>query len=95
MDVSPAEPQHRVTLDGEYDLTRKEEIAVLFAALDISEPVHVDLTNVTYMDSTVLHELAALRLRCDDITLAGPSDNIRRILHLTHLDKLFHITDPS
>jgi hypothetical protein len=45
-------------LAGEYDLTRKNEIVELFATLDGDSSVQIDLSDVTYIDSTILRELA-------------------------------------
>lgn len=87
-------PMRRVVLEGEYDLTRKLELAALFSKLDTGGPLVIDLSAVTYLDSTVLRELAELRLRCPhSITLVGPSKNIRRILELAQFDRLFPISE--
>jgi anti-anti-sigma factor len=84
----------RLELDGEYDLNRKQELASLFEALDADAPIEIDLSRVTYLDSTVLHELAALRLRCHrEITLVGANANLRRVFHVTNFDELFHIIE--
>lgn len=95
MEDGSALSQGHVVLEGEYDLTRKQELASLFASLDGADPIEIDLSRVTYLDSTVLHELIALRARRKDgtITLAAPNPNIRRIFELTHLDQLFQITE--
>lgn len=84
---------HRVSLDGEYDLTRKDEIAALFDSLDGDGAVLIDLSNVTYLDSTVLHELARLRTRNEGrtISLAGANEHIRRIFRVVGFEALFDI----
>lgn len=94
MDDSAVAP-HRVELDGEYDLTRKQEVAELLATLDPMAPVEVDLSRVTYLDSTVLHELASLRMRCRErpVTIVGANPNVRRILHLVQFDEIFTVLD--
>lgn len=91
MDVSSTPPPCRLELDGEYDLARKDELRGLFARLDGSQAIEIDLTRVTYLDSTVLHELASLRQRCENVTLVGPGANVRRILEVTRLDGFFTI----
>jgi anti-anti-sigma regulatory factor len=85
----------RVQLDGEYDLSRKEQVAALFGALPGDGPVTIDLSKVTYIDSTFLHELAALRLRFKEqsITLTGASAGVKRILKLVKFERLFVLVD--
>jgi len=86
--------EQRIVLAGEYDLTRKEELGVLFGSLEGSEPLVIDIEKVTYVDSTALGELSALRNRHPRrrITLSGASPNIRRILSLVNFESVFHIT---
>jgi anti-anti-sigma factor len=85
--------EHRIVLDGEYDLTRRDEIARLFDSLDGDGEVVIDLTNVTYLDSTVLRELARLHIRRGgrNISLAGVNENIRRIFKLVGFEEIFDI----
>jgi len=89
--MNPASAARRVVLEGEYDLTRKAEIATLFQALDGDGELIIDLTNVTYLDSTVLDQLAALRRRSArrSITLAGANDHIRHIFTIVGFDRIF------
>ena len=83
-----------VRLAGEYDLTRKDEIAALFDSLAQNGAIVIDLRDVTYLDSTVLRELAKLRVRNDShIELRGPSERIRRILNIAQFDELFSVTE--
>jgi anti-anti-sigma factor len=85
----------RIEFDGEYDLSQREQIAALFDGLGADGPVIIDLTKVTYIDSTFLHELAALRLRFKErsITLTGANANIKRILKVVKFDRLFALAD--
>ena len=57
----------------------------------------IDLSNVRYMDSTVLHGLALLHARLGEhaITLIGVSAANRRLLRITGLDALFRISDAA
>lgn len=93
--MTHASAARRVTLEGEYDLTRKAEIATLFQTLDGDDDLILDLTNVTYLDSTILEELAALRRRNAQrsITLAGASDHIRRVFEIVGFDQLFKTSE--
>jgi anti-anti-sigma factor len=85
----------RIELNGEYDLARKQELSALFDSLAGDDPVVIDITNVTYVDSTALRELSTLRLRNPDraITLFGPNSNVRRVFALASFDRVFDIRD--
>jgi anti-anti-sigma factor len=93
------EPQppslRRVELDGEYDLNRKEEVAQLFASLSTDGPAVLDMSRVTYVDSTFLRELAVLHLRFKEfpVTLVGVDSNVERILRIVKFDRLFRFAD--
>jgi anti-anti-sigma regulatory factor len=60
----------RVKLEGEYDLSKMDQVAALFGSLRADGPVIIDLTKVTFIDSTFLHLLAALRLRFKEQSIA-------------------------
>jgi len=85
----------RVELSGEYDLSRKEELGLLFAALPVDRSAVIDLSRVTYVDSTFLHELAALHCRLKEqvVALVGASSAIRRVLGIMGFDRLFRIAE--
>ena len=97
-DGNPSLPAgtNRIALNGEYDLTRKEELAALFSELSSNTGAVVDLSQVTYVDSTFLHVLASLyfRLKPHGVTLTGANTSIRRLLSIVKFDGLFHIADP-
>lgn len=82
-------------LHGEYDLSRKEELAAFLAAIDGKKPVVLDVTRVTYVDSCFLNELGMLRSRLKEskITLQGANPQLRRVLTLMRFDALFDIVD--
>lgn len=54
-----------------------------------------DLTGVKLIPSGMLGLLTSLRRRVDQIELYNPSDDIREVLKITNLDKLFTIRDVS
>jgi anti-anti-sigma factor len=85
----------RIELEGEYDLSRREQIAAIFGSLRADRPIIIDLTKVTFIDSTFLHLLATLRLRFKEqpITLTGATANVKRILKLVKFEQLFVLTD--
>jgi anti-anti-sigma factor len=92
--TAPERRESMIRLNGEYDLARKAEVAAQFAALD-SRPVCIDFSEVTYIDSTILRELAELRLRDEQrpITFVGVNSHVRHIFDVVKFDELFDITD--
>ncbi|HET6275325.1 MAG TPA: STAS domain-containing protein [Candidatus Cybelea sp.] len=86
---------HSVSLEGEYDLSRRDEVAALFGALDGNGPAIVDMAKVTYVDSSFLYELVALRSRLKEwgVTLRGVQPPIRRVFQITSLHRLFSIPE--
>jgi anti-anti-sigma factor len=90
--MQPASATRRVLLEGEYDLTRKAEIATLFRTLDGEDDLIIDLTDVTYLDSTILDELATLRRQSEQrsITLAGANAHISRVFRIVGFDRIFY-----
>ena len=87
--------ERRIVLHGEYDFTRRDEIAYEFGSITSGGPVVIDMTRVQYVDSTFLHALTALHFRFKEwgITLIGASPPIRRILQIMDFERLFEITD--
>ena len=85
----------RLQLAGEYDLADKETLGALFGALAPDGAVVIDMTKVTYIDSTFLHQVDALRLRLKEhrITLLGVNKWVRNVLHLVNFDHLFQIVE--
>jgi anti-anti-sigma factor len=85
----------RLQLVGEFDIADKDTLAALFGALAPDGAVAIDMTKVTYIDSTFLHELEALRSRLKQhhVTLLGVSKQARNLLHIVNLDHLFQIVE--
>ena len=86
-----------VVLDGEYDISRTAELrdAILDAHGD-QRSVVVDMSGVTFFDSSALRALLEVRsvLAAHDatVTLLDPSPVVRRLLELT---KIGHLFDPA
>lgn len=93
MDSVSRRQTRRIELIGEYDISQKPQIAALFEALDPGGPATIDMTRVSYIDSSFLNELIRLRMRFvpHQITLLVRGDNVRRILGLVKFDRLFEI----
>lgn len=86
----------RVELSGEYDLSRKREVAALLAAIPADvEGVVVDMGRVNYVDSSFLNELGTLRKRLAacPITIVGANAQLKRIFGMLSFEKLFAVVD--
>jgi anti-anti-sigma factor len=83
--------EHRIELAGEYDIARKPELAATFARIGNACPIAIDMSRVSFVDSTFLSELAAMRLRNVEypVTLIGVHSNVARVFRLAKLDRFF------
>lgn len=87
-----------VSFEGDVDLQSSPEARkVLLAAVDGSKPVLVDLSRVSYIDSSgvasLVESFQKARKSGLDYTLVAVSDSARRVLELARLDKVFTICD--
>lgn len=88
-----------VTVGGEVDLDTASRLGdhALDAVRDVSPHVVLDLTSVTFMDSTGLKVLLSIKRRAElaegSFAVAGPSRSVRKILALTGLDQTFALYD--
>lgn len=89
----PLGQTRRLELVGEYDLTQKGDVGALFRALSPGGPATIDMSRVTYVDSSFLYELTRLRKRLipHRVTLVVRSESVRRLLKLVKFDALFEI----
>lgn len=92
------EPDNRPTvkLDGDYDLSRREELRDALYALKDADAVAIDLQNVSYMDSAGLGVLINFNKRFvqqggPPIRLLNVQPRLRRVVGITGLDKVFDI----
>ncbi len=88
----------RIVLDGEFDFSTQEILERAFSKAlgeDAIKEIHVDLTDVTFIDSSVIRAL--LRLREDAIagekklSLLHCNEQIQEILTIGGFDQLFVI----
>ncbi|GAB7044324.1 MULTISPECIES: STAS domain-containing protein [Catenuloplanes] len=82
-----------VTLDGECDLAVREELtAALLAAVAAARTVVVDLTHVTFIDSTGVHGLVtayhAARAGGGQLYVANAHGPVATVLDLTGVGEL-------
>jgi anti-sigma B factor antagonist len=95
--TAAAGPQAELKLVGELDMGTAGRLReALERALDEgATTVVVDLSALTFMDSTGLQELAMARRRHQarggDVVLQAPTARIRRVLHIVGFDQLFTI----
>lgn len=83
-------------LAGELDIGTADHFRQMFEALDAQAgTVVVDLSALTFIDSTGLHELVvahtAQQAAGGDLVLQAPSSQTRRVLEIVGLDRLFAI----
>jgi anti-anti-sigma factor len=78
-----------VHLAGELDLSNVSSLRAKLGA--VNGPAVVDLSDVTYLDSTALNELALLRRRVDTVALVVGSANVRRTLDIVGFAQSFRI----
>lgn len=88
-----------VTVAGEVDLETASQLGdhALHALRDGATHLVLDLTGVTFMDSTGLKVLISIQRRAElaggTLAVAGPSRSVRRLLALTGLDQTFTLHD--
>lgn len=87
-----------ITLAGEMDASTVDEVnaAVTTALADPDcRGLDINLAGTTFCDSTGLGALVAARnaagQRSIELVLMQPSDQVRRVMHLTALDQVFTI----
>lgn len=89
-----------VRLTGELDIAVQDELrAQLDAAAAASDLVEIDLSAVTYADSTALGIFIALRNtlreRGGTLRLVAPSARVLKLLNYAGLDRLFEISEQA
>ncbi len=90
-ELNDAAASHHIELAGEYDLARKPELAAAFAPITPGTLVTIDMRAVSYVDSSFLTELVAMRLRLQErsVTLIGAQPSVVRVMQLAKLDRFF------
>jgi anti-anti-sigma factor len=86
--VSIEERQVVVTVCGEVDIGNVDQLRdVITSAADGGQPVRVDLTNVTFVDASMLRALVSCRARSvhqlTDLKVRNPTDAVRRVFEIT------------
>lgn len=96
VDVSQLDEVTTVILDGVVDLATSPKLRAALLPLVVPGAfVALDLAGVTFVDSTGLGVLVAAHRRAKGagsrFLLSRPSDNLRAVLRVTHLDSIFDI----
>lgn len=82
-------PAHHLTLAGELDAANAPALRAQLAG---SGPVMLDLTEVSFVDSTILDVLArAATTRL--VTIMGAQRTVRRVLEVSGLDQVLVVED--
>ena len=87
-----------VALAGEIDMEEASKVRrVLLDSMKQKRDIMVDLSQVTYIDSSgiasLIEGLQAARKQKNDLALVSVSRRVRRVLELARLDKVFTIHD--
>lgn len=87
-----------VSLQGAYDISSRNTLRRVLAPAEAADQAIIDLSAVTYAGTTLINALLNLRKRMRKhgregvIRLVGSSANIRRVLTITRLDRVFEVT---
>jgi anti-anti-sigma factor len=85
-----------VTVVGEVDLATSPRLHEVLEGLDADQAVVVDLTGVSFLDSSGLSELVQAHERhaaAGGVRLVVTSAGIRRVLEVSGLDEVFAVFD--
>ena len=86
-----------VEFAGEFDVAQAARLNDALAVAAEAPSVLLDLSSVTYMDSTMLNALVRFRRRRaelgfhEHVPIEGAGQMIRRLFALVHLDKFFNL----
>lgn len=99
LSTRPLDARALVTVAGEVDLETASQLGdhALAALHEVSPHLVLDLSGVTFMDSTGLKVLLSVQHRADlahgSLVVVGTTRPVRRILELTGLDTSFALFD--
>jgi anti-anti-sigma factor len=87
-----------MVFSGEYDLTQKLSVRADLASLLGESEIILDMSEVTYLDSTFVSELMRLRAHRADRNLQTPSivrtsASVKRLFSLLNLAACFRLAD--
>lgn len=87
-----------MVFSGEYDLASKEQVRAAFDAVLEAPRVALDFSDVTYIDSTVIHELVRVHnaRAAGDLereTVVMRNSNLLKIFEILHLGSVFRVVE--
>ncbi len=95
--MDPQSSYDVVTLAGELDVSRRPEVVAALGQASGGRGVLLDLSDVTYADSTVIAELLRFRneanVRGRRVALLSGSPQLARLLEYAGLSKAFALFD--
>jgi anti-anti-sigma factor len=89
-EISPIHPLVGLRLAGELDLFTSTKLTLALADVDAMDPIHVDLTELTFIDSAGIGAIltfAGSRSASGRVMLINPSEPVRRALEIAGLDQ--------
>jgi anti-anti-sigma factor len=97
IEIVPSPDSVTLRLRGEIDMQTAPHLreAALCATSQFSTALHLDMAEVSFMDSTGVEVLVATRRRIDleggRLTVVNPSRQVLRVLEVTGIDRLVEI----
>jgi len=91
--------ERTLVVEGEVDLAEREEFGRQLSRLlaETHSPGFVDLSGVTFMDSSGISEIVEAQRRADhdgvELVLLAPSPPVRRVLDVTGVSGLVPVRD--
>lgn len=85
-----------VTFSGEYDVACKSELRTDLTASALDEPLVLDFSRVSFIDSTCVTELviaSGLRARAGlpPAAIVAPEGSVKRVLGMLQVNRLFRV----
>jgi anti-sigma B factor antagonist len=90
LEISPIHPLVGLSLAGELDLFSSSELSLALADLDGYDPIHIDLSELTFIDSSGIGAILAFarsRNGSGPVVLMNPSQPVRRAMEVVGLDQ--------
>ena len=89
-EISPIHRLVGLRLAGELDLFTSSKLTLALADVDAMDPIHVDLSELTFIDSAGIGAIltfAGSRTDSGRVVLVNPSEPVRRALEIAGLDQ--------
>ena len=90
LEISPLENDGGIKLTGEVDLATARQLADALANIPTRSEIRLDLSELTYMDSSGLNAIVAFAGSLNGggpLVMLNPSDAIERLFVITALDE--------